>query len=254
MKTDPQHSEEYNFKENGPWSKLSIDFVVPFYNEQDNIVHSHNINSRIERLFNIKNYIYINNGSKDATAANLKLLAESDPKIKIIDVAVNQGYGYGMQQGIKASSADYILTNHADIQFDSYTFFLTHLSLLQSLESPKPIFPRRANRPAIDSFVSTVLRTIISILMRRKVGDFNGQPKLMPRLRVQPGADTYPNDFALDLALYLQFQSSEIIQLPVLQAARLFGESSWNKHPFARVGQMKRWIIAAWKLSIAHKH
>ncbi len=242
------HPEEVQFRNEGPWSKFTVDLVVPFYNEEANLAQTHLVNQRLERLFNVGHYLYVNNGSKDGTEAGLNKLALENPKVQVVHVPVNQGYGYGMKQGIKAATADFVLTNHADVQFDSYTFFLTHLPLLIRLGGPSPIFPIRANRPRTDAFVSACLRVLCRIFLRRKIDDFNGQPKLMPRDRIQPGADNFENDFALDICLYLRFKPEEIVQLPVLQAARLHGESSWNRGPFARVNQAKRWFKVMWKL------
>lgn len=244
------HAEETAFKTLGPWKDLTVDIVIPFYNEALNLERTHAIHKQLERIFYIKNYLYVNNGSSDKTAENLAALAARDAKVKIITVETNQGYGYGMQQGIKASSADYIMTNHADVQFNSYTYFLTHLAYLQGLPEARAVFPLRANRPHVDAFVSWALRMIVRIFTTKSVADFNGQPKLMPRERIQEGAETLPHNFCLDLALFLKFKPEEVLLLPVLQSARLHGVSSWNRSPFARVKQLTPWFKYIWSISV----
>lgn len=247
------HSEERLFLESGPWSQYDLDVVVPFFNEERSIEASHHSARRLERLFHIKNYVYVDNGSLDATAAALEREARSDPKIRVVRVPRNLGYGYGMCQGFTAATAEFILTNHADQQFDAYTFFMTHLDRLQTLTRPVPVFPRRVDRPRVDSFFSCVLRLMLCGMLGRRISDFNGQPKLLLRAPIMQVISGLPHDFCLDLALYLLFAEQDLLKLPIIQANRRHGESSWNTKFGARatmagsylryvVGPGRRWL------------
>lgn len=77
--------------------KLSI--VVPCYNEEENIPL---ILERFEEIIEQKDIevILVNNGSTDNSA---QILADLLPKysfVKTVLVEVNQGYGYGILQGL----------------------------------------------------------------------------------------------------------------------------------------------------------
>ncbi len=244
---------ESEFKENGPWSKLEIDLVVPFYNEEKNVVQSHSSNKRLERLFNIKSYIYVNNGSADKTLEYLQDLVRLDNKVKVVSVKVNTGYGDGMKAGMLESSAGYILTNHADMQFDSYSFFTMHLTYLMNLKGPSSIFPKRINRPLSDRIFSFLLRSLMTVLFRMKIEDFNGQPKLISSDFNKKDLDMYPNEFSFDLALFVHHSDKRSLFLPVFQLQRFAGQSSWNVNLLSRFRQIKKWLLAGIKLSFAGK-
>lgn len=242
------YPEEIEFRQKGPWASCTIDIVVPFYNEERNVERVHQSNLKLDRLFNISRFIYVSNGPTDGTAGILRNLAERDPRVKVVTVSENVGYGYGLKKGLEAATADYILTNHADMQFDSYLFLMTHLSCLEALGAPRPIFPVRVNRPFLDAIASMCLRAVIRIMAGKAIRDFNGQPKLLPRQRVQANLSGLPRDFCADLALYLGFSPDEALFLPVLQAARAAGVSSWNRNPFSRLRLARRYLSYSWSL------
>ena len=116
-----------------------------------------------------------------------------DKKVLVVDLK-NKGVGGAMKTGIKSSNADFIITNHADGQFDAYTFFLTHLDDLS--ESSINIIPERLNRSFIETLNTYILNKFISIIRRKKVIDFNGQPKIFKRSLIND-IDSYPDDFIL---------------------------------------------------------
>ena len=157
--------DEFIFKYNGPYSEHSVDVVIPFSIEK-NIELTHESHKKLEKIFNINNFIYVNNGSIDNTLMELEKLSRIDKKVLVVDLKNNIGYGNGMKTGIKSSNADFIITNHADGQFDAYTFFLTHLDDLS--ESSINIIPERLNRSFIETLNTYILNKFISIIEERK--------------------------------------------------------------------------------------
>ena len=95
--------------------KLSI--VVPCYNEEQNIpLILERFNSVINR--DDIEVILVNNGSKDNSQ---NVIDELLPKYKFARttlVEINQGYGYGILQGLKVTNGEYIGWTHADMQTD----------------------------------------------------------------------------------------------------------------------------------------
>jgi len=49
------HVEEFQFRYNSPYAGQSVDVVVPFYNEEENVVRAYRFIKRLERLFDIQN-------------------------------------------------------------------------------------------------------------------------------------------------------------------------------------------------------
>ena len=122
--------EEFIFKFSGPYWDKTVNIVIPFFNEEKNILSNHTEQKKIERLLNVTQYIYIDNGSSDSTLDNLNKIASQDKKIKVISIKNNLGYGYGIKKGLQEVKSDLVLLNHADLQFDPYSFFLSNLPTL----------------------------------------------------------------------------------------------------------------------------
>jgi capsule biosynthesis phosphatase len=232
--------DEFVFKFLGPFESKTFDIVVPFYNEQDNVARTHKELKKLERLLNINRYIYIQNGSEDDTAARLIALSKNDSKIYIEHIDINKGYGHGFQKGFKASNADYILTNHSDCQFDAYAFFITHMEEFLNQKTVDAIFPKRLNRPNISVLRTKILQKILQVLIgKTEIKDFNGQPKIFCRRYIP---SSLPNDFCLDLAIFLEFQKPNFnsISLPIIEKERHKGISSW-------VGSKKKQFAIIWR-------
>ena len=235
--------EEFIFKFSGPYWDKTVNIVIPFFNEEKNILSNHAEQKKIERLFNVTQYIYIDNGSSDNTFENLKKIASQDKKVKVISIKKNIGYGHGIKKGLQEVESDLVLLNHADLQFDSHSFFLSNLSTLMKLNEPLNILPQRFNRPLMDRMSSAFLRLLLSILYLHKISDFNGQPKLFFIKKIK-NIDTLPDNFCIDLALYA-LSKEQSITLPIIQKNRHSGKSSWNTNFFKRIKIFLQYLLYA---------
>ena len=237
--------EEFIFKISGPYWNKTVSILIPFYNEEDNIFDTHTAQKKIERLLNVVQYIYIDNGSSDETLVKLKKISNQDEKVKVISIKKNIGYGYGVKKGLLETSSDLVLLNHSDLQFDAYSFFQTNSSSLSGLNQALSILPKRLNRSLLDRFNSSLLRLILSIIYFRKISDFNGQPKLISVENIK-NINTLPNDFCIDLELYNLCRKKAII-LPIIQKRRTFGQSSWSGKLSNRIQIFLKYVTHALK-------
>lgn len=93
--------------------KLSI--IVPCYNEEKNIglffKESQKFLAEIK-----KEYIFINDGSKDNTIDELKKLTESDETVKILNFSRNFGKEAAIYAGLNECSGDFAVLIDADLQ------------------------------------------------------------------------------------------------------------------------------------------
>jgi len=223
------HVEEFRFRFSEEVATKTVDVVVSFYNEGPNVEAAHQANSRLHRLFSIQHFVYVDNGSTDDTGARLDRIAEHDPAVKVVHVPKNLGYGNGYKSGLAEATADFVVTNHADSQFDAYGFFSGHADRIrEAIREGRSVFPRRLNRPWLDVANTTVLRGVLALVLGRRLGDFNGQPKLLETSLAKAAAAGAPNDFTFDLWLYARFPQKRAASIEVLQKARLHGRSTWN--------------------------
>ena len=154
----------------------------------------------------------------------------------------NLGYGAGIKAGLKNSSAEIIVINHADLQFDLYNFIYLNQDMLKK-KNCLNIIPKRLNRSIVESLSSAFLRVVLSLIFRKRIIDFNGQPKIF--LKSEVGLiDQLPNNFCIDLAIYMKICANSI-EMPVVQGARRFGVSSWSKSYKSRLSIFYQYILWA---------
>ncbi|MDD6237249.1 MAG: glycosyltransferase family 2 protein, partial [Clostridiales bacterium] len=96
---------------------MRISIVVPCYNEAENIPLILERFGEVIKTDEVE-VILVNNGSTDNSAAVLEELLQKYPFAKTVLVPVNQGYGYGILQGLDSAQGEYIGWTHADMQTD----------------------------------------------------------------------------------------------------------------------------------------
>lgn len=230
----------------GVLPKKTVDVIIPFYNEEMNVAGAHSSAEKLERLFQINHFIYINNGSKDNTLKELEKLREESLKVKIVQIDENIGYGNGFKKGFEASTSDYVITNHADQQFDAFGFYSGIVTQLTTLPAGTSVFSERRGRPVASSLFTSILRMVLSVVLGQSLKEFNGQPKLIERASMTMPIDQFPNDFAFDLMLYLASRNK--IFYPISERHREMGNSSWNHGLGSKFRLFKSYLKSAHKM------
>ena len=96
--------------------KLSV--VVPSYNEEENVkVLAERLTGVINNL-EVKDYeiIFVNDGSRDNTLNNVKLMHEQDKHIHYISFSRNFGHQCALRAGLDAATGDCVISMDADMQ------------------------------------------------------------------------------------------------------------------------------------------
>jgi biofilm PGA synthesis N-glycosyltransferase PgaC len=101
---------------NEEWPGVSI--LIPCYNEGENAVET------ISYALNVEypefEVIAINDGSKDNTLEILLHMAEENPKLKVVNLAENQGKALGLQAGALLAKYEYLIGIDGDALIDKY--------------------------------------------------------------------------------------------------------------------------------------
>jgi len=207
--------------------KLSI--VVPCYNEAKNIPLILNRFSEVIKRSDVE-VILVDNGSTDDSQDVLNEMLPKFAFARTIKVEVNQGYGYGIIQGLKACAGEFIGWTHADMQTDPGDL-IKALNIIEEKSSNKNIYVKgnRKGRPVFDQFFTSGMSLFETLYMGVKLHDVNAQPNVFSRDFFESWENP-PKDFALDLyALYMaQKGGIEIIRFDVVFPDRIHGESHWN--------------------------
>ncbi len=182
--------------------KLSI--IIPSYNELNNLSHLLKKVNRILLSNNNIEIIIVDNGSTDGSKAYLDNNKKFFPKLKIVHVKKNIGYGFGIKYGLKFTSGNIISWTHADLQFDIMdivNFFSKNHKMI--INQNLIIKGRRQNRSILDVFFTKGMSVVVNLFFNTKIQDINGQPKMFSSILSKKILKLGPNDFALDLFLLL---------------------------------------------------
>lgn len=228
-------------------TKLSI--VVPCYNEAKNIpLILDRFNDIINR--NDIEIILVNNGSSDNSQQVMDELVPKFTFSRVINVAVNQGYGYGIVSGLKVATGEFIGYTHADMQANP-SDVLKALEIIEKQQDPNNCYVKgdRKGRPLFDQLFTIGMSAFESLYLGTRLWDINAQPNVFHNSLIKELKNT-PNDFSLDLYfLYkAQIKGLNIIRFNVVFPERIHGESSWNTGLSAKWKFIKRTIKFSIKL------
>lgn len=98
-----------------------LSVVVPVYNEQGNVVplctEIREVMTTVGRPFEM---IFVNDGSQDATLAQLREFAAGEPRLRILDLDGNFGEAGALSAGFQAARGDLVVTLDGDGQNDPH--------------------------------------------------------------------------------------------------------------------------------------
>ena len=227
--------------------KLSI--VVPCYNEEKNIPLI------LEKFSSVINrddveMILVNNGSTDNSEIVLSELIPNYSFARVVNVEVNQGYGFGITSGLNEAKGEFIGYTHADMQTDPADV-LKALQIIEQQINPKNCYIKgdRKGRPLFDQFFTMGMSAFETIYLGKKLWDINAQPNIFHKSFFE-SLENIPKDFSLDLYfLYTaQKQGLKVIRFDVVFPERVHGESSWNTGLASKWKFIKRTIDFSMKL------
>ena len=225
---------------------MKFELVLPCYNE------SRSLQFLVERArsaalqFGFKEgefqLVMVENGSKDNSKevfTQLKFQTSLAPWFKVVEVPINQGYGYGLFQGLSATQAPIVGWSHADQQCDPIDAFKAYekLSFLQKKHPSQKFLIKglRSGRNWKDKIVSRVFELCAFFILGLRIYEMNAQPKVFDRPLLEKMVHP-PKTFAFDLyALYCaQKNDYQVDTVPVLFPPRVHGLSNWSAFFFSR--------------------
>ncbi|MDD5074200.1 MAG: glycosyltransferase family 2 protein, partial [Candidatus Shapirobacteria bacterium] len=146
-------------------TKPYYSFIIPVYNEQDNVSPLHQeIVQTAKKLKKPYEIIFVDDGSSDKTLANLKKLKP----IKIISLRKNSGQSAALDAGIKAAQGEILITLDGDGQNDPADV-PPMLALLDKGYDVVCGWRHKRKDPAAKRFISSGARFLRSFLVADKV-------------------------------------------------------------------------------------
>lgn len=174
--------------------------------------------------------VLVENGSLDNSKEVLTELEKSPwaPWFTKVVVTKNQGYGYGVLQGLKSTTAPVIGWSHADQQCDPKDAFIALNKLKENPKEKVLVKGVRSGRNWKDRWVTHVFETLAWFILGVKIKELNAQPKVFSRELLKSMGEA-PVNFAFDLyVLYCALKAGyQIKTIPVLFPPRVHGVSNW---------------------------
>lgn len=235
--------------------KVKLSIVVPCYNEEQNIpLILEGFQNTINR--DDIEIILVNNGSTDGSQKVFNELLPRFSFAHLVNVEVNQGYGFGILSGLKEAQGEYIGWTHADMQTHPQDV-IKALEIIEQKGNPEKIYVKgkRKNRPLFDIFFTVGMSFFETVLMQTPLWDINAQPNVFHRCLFEQGKNP-PNDFSLDLYAYYcaKKQNFEIVRFDVIFPPRIYGTSHWNTSLLAKYKFIKRTLEFSFNLKKGFKN
>jgi len=206
--------------------------VVPCYNEEEVIGETHRRLTRVlEGLDGLDHeLIYVNDGSRDATAALLAALQREDDRVRVISFSRNFGHQTAVTAGIEAASGDAVVLIDADLQDPPEVI---PEMVARWREGFHVAYGARTDREGETKFKLATAKAFYRFINRLSDVDIPldaGDFRLMDRrvvdaLRSMPERDR----FVRGMVSWVGFRQ---VAVPYRRAARLAGES---KYPFTKM-------------------
>lgn len=218
--------------------------VIPCYNEEKGLDTLLDAIVEFPKEHDME-FVLVENGSLDNSRNFFEnSIKFNDKRIKKVYVDVNQGYGYGILQGLKVAKGDYVGWLHADLQvrLNELEKFIQYGN---TYKQDVPLFMKglRSKRPFIDSFFTFNMGIFETLLFRKHLYDVMAMPVLFNRKMMDEFKEP-PYDFSLDIYAYALAKKLKynIYREDIELQLREFGDSSWNKGLISRIKQSIKMI------------
>lgn len=160
----------------------AVSLVIPLYNEQDNVRSLvATLTSALGAASLHYELLLVDNGSRDRTAELVDELAASNPRIRKVVVAENQGFGHGILTGLSEARGARVAFMCGDLQVDEHDVVKCFRTAIDgNHDLVKATRVRREDGPK-RRFFSFALNALVPLLFRTRGRDVNGTPKVMTR-------------------------------------------------------------------------
>jgi glycosyltransferase involved in cell wall biosynthesis len=213
-----------------PTDGSSLTLVYLMYNEEESIE-----SALEEGVAFVKEHVpdweivVVDDGSKDRCAELVAAIAETEPRLRLIQHEVNSGMGAGMKTGIKSATKDLFVFLPADGQIEAAEI----AKMIPMLGRADIVLSDYGNRP--NSFLRTAMSRGFRLYLRTLAG---------VKFRLE-GLYLYPRELALEVLDDIEgntfFFSFQLIQLGVERGASTALTTIASKHREAGKSKVGNW-------------
>ncbi len=159
--------------------------IVPCYNEEENVPFVYEEFTKNEAFFKEKEIewelIYVDDGSKDGTAAEVKKLHEKDERVHLLSFSRNFGKEAAIYAGLNRAKGDYVVIMDSDLQ-DPPSLLPEMISYME--QGYDSVATRRVNRkgePPVRSFFARMFYRLMRKISKTEIMDGARDYRMMTR-------------------------------------------------------------------------
>lgn len=209
-------------------SLLSV--IVPCYNEEESVALFFEELTKNDSFFKENGLelevLYIDDGSKDRTAEEVKKLREKDERVHLVSFSRNFGKEAAMYAGLEHSKGDYVVMMDVDLQ-DPPSLLPEMFSYInQGYDSVATRRVSRKGEPPIRSFFARMFYRLMKKISKTEIMDGARDYRLMTRQMVDAilSMQEY-NRFTKGIFGWVGFRTK---WLEYENVERAKGETKWN--------------------------
>jgi glycosyltransferase involved in cell wall biosynthesis len=161
-----------------------VSFVVPCYNEEDIIGYTlQRLRAAFDKAGHALELVVIDNGSADRTGEIIREFAVNHDGVVCHRVKVNEGYGFGVLNGLPLCTAPWVGIIPADGQVDAEDVVRLYEAVMTTDGN---VLGKVRRRFRMDGLYRKLVSTSYNLFVRMlwpslESIDINGSPKLLPR-------------------------------------------------------------------------
>ncbi|MFH1305199.1 MAG: glycosyltransferase family 2 protein [Candidatus Omnitrophota bacterium] len=211
---------------------LSVSFVLPMYNERDNIAYAvKEISSLAPEVTNDHEIIFVDDASTDGSADAAEEIAQKDNRVKVFRLTENTKFGGAFAKGFKSAAKDVIVYMDSDMPVKP--------------EDVKASFPLIADADIVTGYsrvrkgdtlkrkiISGIYNLMVQALFGLKIKDINSGYKIVRR-RVAENMEFISRSPFVDVELFLEAKRKgyKVKQFPLVFRSRFGGKSCISSFP-----------------------
>lgn len=205
----------------------ALSLVVPVYEEAGNLRPLHRaIVAALDGAGLPFECIYVDDGSTDASAQELRELAEEDNRVRVIRFVRNYGQTAALTAGIRHAKNPLLVTLDADLQNDPADI----PAMLERLNEGYDVVcgwrKDRQDAALTRNFPSKVANALISRLSKVYLHDYGCTLRIYKREFIQ-GIPLY-GEMHRFIPIYVTWAGAKLVEMPVRHHARTIGQSKYG--------------------------
>lgn len=212
--------------------KYSVSFVLPMFNEKDNITHAiDKIRSIAAELTDDYEIVVVDDASTDGSGRIIDDIAGRDNMVKAFHMERNTKFGGAFAEGFKRASKDIIMYMDSDMPV-SEEDIRESFKMIKNADIVTGFSRIRKGDNLRRKTISTVYNFMVQVLFDLSIMDINSGYKIVRKSLVNDLEFISRSPFIdVELFLHARKKSGKVLQYPLIFHPRAGGKSHISKLP-----------------------